>query len=155
MTGLAEIVQTSAMVTLLMYVKFFVSNMRWGVAKGKANLRAKEDLNNNPSATQDDVDRATHAGRIIQNDMENLPMGLVVIWAGVVTIFVTYSSLGDSSAYCTAHMVLTATWACLRVLHTVVYELHIGIARSVSFILSMLCLFGLMSLAVVAAFKMQ
>ena len=70
--GMFELYKASSCVTLILFLKYFISNMRWGFAKGKANLRAKEDFNNNANATADDVERANHAGRIIQNDLENL-----------------------------------------------------------------------------------
>ncbi|CAK9107986.1 unnamed protein product [Durusdinium trenchii] len=152
--GLGEVVKTSSLVTLLVYLKFFISNLRWGLLKGKANLRAREDVNNNENATQDDVDRANHAGRIVQNDMENLPMGLVVIWACVFTIFVSSTSVQDPQAFCIAHLVFTAMWATFRVIHTIIYELQLGLLRGITFMLSMCCLWGLMILMVVAAFSL-
>ena len=152
--GVPEMIKTSALVTFLIYLKFFISNMRWGFLKGQANLRATEDSMNNANATPDDVDRANHAGRIIQNDMENFPMGLVVIWAGVVTISGSFMYLDAPEGFCTAHLIFTAMWAALRVIHTIVYELKIGLLRSVTFMLSMCCLFGLMILTVVAAFHL-
>ena len=48
-----------------------------GISQGTANLRAKEDPNNTANATADDVEKANHAGRTIQNDLENLLMCLV------------------------------------------------------------------------------
>ena len=150
--GMGEMLKANVCVTLILYLKYFVSNMRWGMAKGKANLRAKEDPNNNPNATADDVAKAEHAGRIIQNDIENLPMGLVVIWASFLTVISSASSLSDPEAVFTTHLVFTCLFCVLRVIHTVIYELHLGIPRSIVFVLSMCSLFGLMILMVVCAF---
>eukprot|EP00490_Sorites_sp_Unknown_P029180 CAMPEP_0114667268 /NCGR_PEP_ID=MMETSP0191-20121206/34074_1 /TAXON_ID=126664 /ORGANISM="Sorites sp." /LENGTH=136 /DNA_ID=CAMNT_0001917113 /DNA_START=152 /DNA_END=562 /DNA_ORIENTATION=+ len=128
--------------------------MRWGLAKGKANLRAKEDPNNNPNATADDVEKANHAGRIIQNDIENLPIGLVVIWASFTTIGTSLTLLENAEGVCITHLAFTSMFCIFRVLHTIIYELHLGIPRSIVFILSMCCLFGLMILMLVAAFSL-
>lgn len=151
--GAAELFKASSVVTLIIYLKFFVSNLRWGLAKGKANIRAKEDFNNNPNAGPDDVEKANHAGRIVQNDLENIPMGLVVIWASLLTVAST-TMAPDQEALCTAHLVLTCLWGFFRVVHTVIYELHLGLPRSIVFMCSMLCLFSLMIVMVVAAFYM-
>ena len=152
--GPAELFKASSCVSLILYLKYFISNMRWALAKGKANLRAKEDPNNNANATADDVERANHAGRIIQNDLENLPMGLVVIWASLLTVNSAYSSVADLEPYCLAHLAFTCMFCCFRVFHTVIYELQLGLPRSIVFMLSMCSLFGLMILMVVAAFNM-
>ena len=152
--GPAELFKASSCVSLILYLKFFISNMRWALAKGKANLRAKEDPNNNANATADDVEKANHAGRIIQNDLENLPMGLVVIWASLLTVNSAYSSVADLEPYCLAHLAFTCMFCCFRVFHTVIYELQLGLPRSIVFMLSMCSLFGLMILMVVAAFNM-
>lgn len=152
--GPAELLKASTVVTLILYLKYFISNLRWALAKGKAGQRAAEDFNNNPNGTQADVDRATHAGRIVQNDLENLPMGLVVIWASLITVNTSYMSLNSPEAVCVTHLVFTCMFCALRVLHTIIYELHIGLLRSIVFVLSMCSLFGLMILMVVAAFFM-
>lgn len=150
--GMFELYKASSCVTLILFLKYFISNMRWGFAKGKANLRAKEDFNNNANATADDVERANHAGRIIQNDLENLPIGLIVIWASLLTVNASYTVLEDGEAACLTHLVFTCLFCIFHVLHTIIYELKLGLPRSLVFVLSMCSLFGLMILMIVCAF---
>ena len=151
--GPAELFKASSCVSLILYLKFFISNMRWALAKGKANLRAKEDPNNNANATADDVEKANHAGRIIQNDLENLPMGLVVIWASLLTVNSAYSSVADLEPYCLAHLAPVCSAVSVSFTRSST-ELQLGLPRSIVFMLSMCSLFGLMILMVVAAFNM-
>ena len=152
--GIYELYKASTCVTLILFLKYFISNMRWGFVKGKANLRAREDFNNNSNATADDVERANHAGRIIQNDLENLPIGLVVSWASLVTVVASYTSFEDGEAVCLTHLVFTCLFCIFRVLHTIIYELKLGVPRSIVFVVSMCSLFGLMILMIVCAFRL-
>lgn len=156
MVGIPEMYQTAACATLVIFLKLFVSNGRWGMAKGNAGLRAKEDMNNATGAVSEDlVEKATHLGRIISNDIENIPIGLVVVWSSLLTIVAAAPMLLlDFETYAIVHMIFTICWICFRVAHTVMYEMRLGVPRSVVFVLSTCCLFGLMILSVVAAFNM-
>ena len=62
MATVGEVFQTSSVVSVVLFLKYFMTNLRWAILKGKANMRAREDPNNNPNATPEDVDRATAAG---------------------------------------------------------------------------------------------
>ncbi|CAE7315387.1 unnamed protein product [Symbiodinium sp. CCMP2592] len=155
MATVGEVFQTSSIVSVLLFLKYFITNLRWGLLKGKANMRAKEDFNNNPDATQEDVDRATAAGRIVQNDIENIPFGLIFIWGAALCILCVRSSMKDASGLCTAHIVLSGIFATARVAHSIVYILGLSLPRGGIFMLGTSSLFGLGILSIVAAFDID
>mmetsp|Transcript_17558 Transcript_17558/g.41675 ORF Transcript_17558/g.41675 Transcript_17558/m.41675 type:complete len:121 (-) Transcript_17558:223-585(-) len=119
-------------------------------------MRAKEDFNNNPDATQEDVERATAAGRIVQNDIENIPFGLIFIWGTALCILGVHSSGKDASgSMCTMHIVLSGIFATARVAHSIIYILGFSLPRGGIFMLGTSSLFGLGILAIYAAFEIE
>ena len=155
MATVGEVFQTSSVVSVVLFLKYFMTNLRWAILKGKANMRAREDPNNNPNATPEDVDRATAAGRIVQNDIENIPFGLIFIWGAALCILGVRSSMKDSSGLCTAHIVLSGIFATARIAHSIMYILGLGLPRSAVFMLGTMSLFGLGILGMVAAFEIE
>ena len=60
---------------LLVCAAVYVTNLRWGGLKAKAGQRAPEDTFQSQSPTRDDVEAADRAGRVVSNDLENIPLG--------------------------------------------------------------------------------
>mmetsp|Transcript_204 Transcript_204/g.382 ORF Transcript_204/g.382 Transcript_204/m.382 type:complete len:157 (-) Transcript_204:240-710(-) len=155
MATVGEVFQTSSVVSVVLFLKYFMTNLRWAILKGKANMRAREDPNNNPNATPEDVDRATAAGRIVQNDVENIPFGLIFIWGAALCILGVRSSMKGSSGLCTAHIVLSGIFATARVAHSIVYIIGLSLPRGGIFMLGTSSLFGLGILSIIAAFDIE
>ncbi|CAE7615997.1 unnamed protein product [Symbiodinium natans] len=155
MSTVGEVFQTCSIVSVTLFLKYFVTNLRWGFLKGKANMRAREDFNNNENATSDDVERATAAGRIVQNDLENIPFGLILMWGTALCILGAQMSSTDASSMCTAHIVLSGLFTTARVCHTIVYMLHLALPRGAIFMIGTSSLFGLGILGIIAAFEIS
>mmetsp|Transcript_53673 Transcript_53673/g.100593 ORF Transcript_53673/g.100593 Transcript_53673/m.100593 type:complete len:161 (+) Transcript_53673:32-514(+) len=148
--------QTSSILSFLLYLKYFTTNQRWGLLKGNANMRAPEDFINNPDATADDVEAANAAGRIVQNDLENIPFGLVFMWASALCILGAQVAGKDVESSCLAHVVLSVIFFTARVLHTVVYSvLKVFVLRAVLFFVGTSALLGLGIVSMVEAFHMS
>lgn len=67
------------LVTVLLVFKFWLTNVMAGGAKGKAGARAPEDTFQNAAPTPEDVAALDRANRIVSNDLENIPVGLILV----------------------------------------------------------------------------
>jgi hypothetical protein len=54
--------------------------------QAKAGRRAKEDVDNNTTPSAEELAAEEHAGMVVRNDMENLPFGLIMIWASALCL---------------------------------------------------------------------
>jgi glutathione S-transferase len=141
--------------TLVLYVKFLVSTMVQGRLAFSAGSRAPED-NALPQAKgqptqgfgyREPPDSAVRAAaeaeqrwrRIVQNDLESIPLALGV--------FVVALSVGADDA---ALSVLVVAYTCLRLAHTVSYATKHPRARMAAWALGALCIVGAAITAVVA-----
>ena len=59
------------------------------------------------------------AQRIVNNDLENIPLGLISAWASLLVLH--YVAPGNGSHY-TYHNIAVAAFAALRLLHTIAYK---------------------------------
>lgn len=73
--------QTASIVTLVLFIKFYVSNFSLGAAKGRAGMRPPEDQWQAAEIGEDAKQAADRAQRIVTNDLENIPFGLIFLWA--------------------------------------------------------------------------
>ena len=111
--------QVASVVTLILLVKSIFSNLVLGWAKYVVGARAPEDTyQKNISSDDNEQDEESvsardflgRSQRIVNNDLENIPIGLIVVWA---------------SALCQVeekmHLVLCGLFAAMRVFHTISY----------------------------------
>lgn len=145
-------VQSTALVSLILFIKFQFTNMSLGGAKVGAGQRAAEDTyQKHPTgaeltAAMEKLDRAK---RVVNNDLENIPQGLAV--AVIALVCALY--LGDST-HLNAHSSLVILFGFFRMLHSIVYVLRMAIPRSLSWFVALLAVFGMAVNGVVAAFKL-
>ncbi|KAF0716241.1 Aste57867_2952 [Aphanomyces stellatus] len=140
--------------TLLLYIKYVVTTLVGGYKNQLAGLRAPEDT---PDQKQhfglvvDDVEadqshqarvEAARWSRIVANDLENLPFGLVLVWASI-------SVGGDSGVIGVSVIIFTIA----RLLHTLFYALAQSHARTASYLTGVVCLIIIISSGVHGAFK--
>src|SRR5690606_1481559 len=108
MATFADAYRTNILVTILLYFKFLVTYIRWAPYKGLAGQRPAEDGDlNNKNAGEEQRLAAEHAGRLVTNDQENLPYGLIFIWASILCIQVAAGVEKDLDAVLDAHMAFT------------------------------------------------
>ena len=138
-----------------------VTNLRLGGAKAKAGLRAPEDKFQNTSPTADDVATADRAARVVSNDIENIPLGLICIWAAFICLSSTavFDASGLDSYHedlLAAHMAFTIIFCVARYLHSIIYSLGLPtIIRSTFWLFGVLAMLGLGLVGVIAAFRVQ
>jgi hypothetical protein len=97
-----DVLRCSMIITILMAVKFWISTVYSGSAKHKAGMRAPEDKTQNQNPTADDIATAERAQRVVQNDLENVPIGLILIWGAALCI-ASDSAIAYTNAYESYH----------------------------------------------------
>merc|ERR1712216_510216 len=141
--------------TAVIVVKFIATSTIQGGLKTEAGTRAPEDKFGGrkqsfqaPSKVDDPIlksalERADRWNRIVANDVENLPMGLIVLWASMMSAY-----WPNFQACC------TIVWCVARCGHTTAFSFGLQPHRTVCWlcatlsILIMLCngLYGAFSL---------
>ncbi|KAJ3117078.1 hypothetical protein HDU96_007996 [Phlyctochytrium bullatum] len=79
--------------------------------------------------------------RIVWNDLENIPVGLVLAWSGLLT-----------PASPKLHAALVTTFAVVRILHTVCYAKQIQPWRAIAWFAGWIASFGLVGNSLAGAF---
>lgn len=107
--------------TILIFVKVFITQLLQGGSRFKGGFRAAEDEALRPElgkqghglqsgVTPEAQAEETRWARIVANDAENLPYGLIIAWAGVL--------VAENS---TTHAVSVYLFAFSRIAHTAAY----------------------------------
>ena len=159
-----DLLRTSALVTFLLLLKFVAVTARWAVAKTRAGLRAPEDSQNPNPPTPEQLTTAERARLVVFNDLENLPLGLIVIWAAALCIgfsMVPGNAKGspvdqETLDVVRAHVGLTIIFCAARYLHTAVYSFG-GFAplRSAVFTIGLASILALNIVGIVSIFRSQ
>ncbi|CAM9787551.1 unnamed protein product [Heterosigma akashiwo] len=138
--------KTATLCTLLLILKTIYSNLALGAGKLKAGARAKEDnYQNQGPASSESLERLDRLQRCVNNDLENIPYGLVAIW-------VCYLGLGSANeADVQSHIALTILFTMARYLHTIFYECKASYLRTVAYLLGLIGILGLSILSVALA----
>ena len=146
-------VQTTMVTTLVLWGKVFYSNVMLGGAKLKAGKRAPEDTYQvtMEKAKPEAIAAVDRCQRIVNNDIENIPYGLIVAWASVYCIG-RATAAGASSDLYTAHVVLVITFGVARIAHTMTYALALSFARSAAWVVGIFSVIGLAINGIVASF---
>lgn len=142
--------QTTAFCSLLLYIKVLLSNIVEGGAKMKAGARPPEDTYQHIPSTEEEKENAMksvdRARRIINNDMENIPVPLVIAWGSMLCLF-----LNDKSEANIAHAVLMIVFTATRICHTVVYMMALSYPRALFWALALLAALGMAINCIVAS----
>jgi uncharacterized MAPEG superfamily protein len=85
------------------------------------------------------------------NDLENIPHTLILMWAALFCI--ARASTSSMEGLALAHIILATGFVLGRVLHTITYEAKRTYLRTLVFSLAMFAQFGLIVNGVVAAFS--
>jgi len=148
-----QAVKVNAIVSFGLWAKVLYSNLMLGGAKMKAGRRAPEDTYQmsadrvKPEALAE-VDRTQ---RIVNNDIENVPYGLILSWA---SLYCVARMLTPNPALITAQASLVIIFGCMRVGHTIAYQSALSYARSLFWLGGVLASMGLGVVAIVAAFML-
>ncbi|OQR89693.1 hypothetical protein ACHHYP_06116 [Achlya hypogyna] len=144
-------VEVVAICTVLLYIKYLITTLVGASKKFASGNRAPED---SPATKQDfglhaedaDVGMAALADarwqRIVANDLENIPLGLLLAWAAVITG-------GDSKRTTVATLVFTAA----RFLHTAAYILALSKPRSFFYLIGVVSVLVLAENVIAGAYN--
>ena len=132
-----------AICTLIILVKAKCVNF-WGV---NSDEHPPEDKDLPKLPVPADIKRRQRA---IMNDLENLPVDMVVFWAGALTCFVA-----SAEAEALALTVLMATYTGARVLHTTAYLGALQPWRTIAMVLGMCSVLSAAGVLVSAASKIN
>jgi uncharacterized MAPEG superfamily protein len=139
-----------AICTLAIFTKYFVSLLMG------ANPTHHPDEDkiigvDNKAEIDDAVKRRV---RVAGNDMENIPMHLVMFWAAfVVQNFANANDTGDRAT--TALTVLIVLYCALRYIFTACYLFGLQPFRTIAFVLSQLTVFCTLIIMVNSAFQVD
>ena len=163
--------------TLILYFKYWLTTLWGGVAKGNAGKRAPEDRSNNQAPTAEDHLLHDRTARVVMNDIENLPIGLTVLWGTFVAIWVSQPSIAgintnnttnnfdynNTANYNNPHklekywdtfIAFCIIFACARFLHKIIYSAALPhFIRTFFYLIGVLAILGSAILAVIAAFQ--
>ncbi|KAG7390779.1 hypothetical protein PHYBOEH_006927 [Phytophthora boehmeriae] len=127
-----------AMSAAVLYIKFLASTMIQGRKAFAAGTRMAEDIklpmakafsHMDTEAIKLAADTEMRWKRIIQNDLESMPMAFVIFWAAI--------SVGVNSNLIRT---LLVTYTIARIAHTVVYLQYMPRARMAFWMVGMLCI---------------
>jgi len=139
-----------ALCTLALYFKVVVTLAKQGAAQQRPPEDMEELFNQNgvqnsevsglkdaeaqqplkKSLARDKFDSNERWRRIVNNDMENIPLGLIILWAQVIV-----------NANSATTSVVTILFTAARITHTVCYYYSIQPYRSVAFFVGLLAVF--------------
>ena len=156
---LAQPIVVAASVTAILYLKLLITQIIQGSMKKKAGLKGPEDggkgfssvasaaperLNDDGSCNHEAYEAAQRWGRILGNDLENIPIGLIVMWAAasiITTKPYEQPFLGYAIAFCVA-----------RILHTLAYAFGQQPFRTIAFLIGVIAVIGMLVLTIQVAF---
>ncbi|OQS03853.1 hypothetical protein THRCLA_03859 [Thraustotheca clavata] len=133
--------QVVAICSLLLYIKFVASTIIGARKKFASGNRAPEETRNGDGYKQDfglhsDDEEDQNARledmrwqRIVENDMENIPLGLIFAWAAALT-----------NGNHTQTIVATVVFTLCRFTHTISYANAWSKPRIAAFLLGVICI---------------
>lgn len=153
MTNTAQSIQATAVLSLILWTKVFITNVGLGGAKNNAGGRAPEDTYQaNPNEVSDEAKVAQdRAQRIVNNDLENITYTMVLAWGSVFCI-----AMGSGSGkYGLAHIIMYSLFVLCRIGHSIVYAKKLTTARSLIWLVGVLCSFGIGINGAIASFDIS
>jgi uncharacterized MAPEG superfamily protein len=152
-----EMIKSSIWCTLLLVTKFFMTIMLQGSSRVAAGSRPPEDelifgtkagkqsLDGSKKFKADDIKgvRAKKKEmrwlRLVQNDLENIPLGLITAWASVLCI---QSSPGSPKEN-VMHNILFWAFTISRIAHSIVYSFQLQPHRALAWFVGVVATVGM------------
>ncbi|RHY29155.1 hypothetical protein DYB32_005383 [Aphanomyces invadans] len=157
MGALAGDVRVAALCTLVLYIKFYAALFVQGTVKYKSGSRPPEDMtfaattapNKElfiPETSEDKLEAAKARehrwNRIVGNDLENLPLGIMMAWVAIV-------AGGNGTVTSIAIILFTVS----RIAHSIAFANAMFLPRTISFQVGALCTVALAINAVAGSFS--
>jgi uncharacterized MAPEG superfamily protein len=156
MTQLVAAIQSTALLSLLLWTKVAATNLGLGGAKMNAGRRAPEDTYQKPEAevSEDAKVANDRAQRVVNNDLENIPYTMALAWGSLFCLSLV-SDTTKQDGHAIAHIALYTTFCVMRIAHSIVYLKGIAILRSLVWFVAFLCTFGIALNGAIAAFQID
>mmetsp|Transcript_40393 Transcript_40393/g.49209 ORF Transcript_40393/g.49209 Transcript_40393/m.49209 type:complete len:161 (+) Transcript_40393:146-628(+) len=149
-------IRVTSILTVLLWFKVVITNLGLGGAKAEAGTRAPEDFyqKENEEASPEAKAAQDRSQRIVNNDLENIPYTMAMAWGSLFCIFLSEASgSGKSDGLATAHMICYSIFVAARYGHSISYKFGVAIARSLVYLVGLLCSFAIVIIGAVAAFE--
>lgn len=149
-----DAVQVVSICSLVLVFKFVFTSVLLGGKRQRApedgfNTDLKEGLTDSKG-----FDASQRYKRIVMNDLENIPFGLILMWTQVITG--AYAFTGESKdAYWQSVSGLAIIFVIGRVGHTICYIYSLMPWRSIVWLIALLASFGMGITTVYASFKIK
>ena len=156
-TNSTQAIRATAILSVILWTKVVATNMGLGGAKMKAGGRAPEDtyqVTDTSQITEEAKTAQDRAQRMVNNDLENIPYTLVLTWGSLYCITSAAEAV-DVKGYAMAHIILFSIFVVCRIMHSIVYSMGLSTARSLVWLMGLLCSFGIAINGAIAAFKIQ
>lgn len=146
--------QTTAILTVVLWAKVFATNIGLGGAKNNAGGRAPEDTyqKSEGEASEEEKEALDRAQRIVNNDLENIPYTMVMAFGSAVIIYLVGSA--DNYDLSLAHTVLYAVFVAMRFAHSITYAKGISTGRSLVWLVGVLASFGIGINGAIASYRL-
>lgn len=144
--------QACVAATVLLYFKFLASTVWLGISKGKAGLRAPEDAQASASSVTAAL-TADRAQRIVNNDLENLTWGLLLIWLSWFGVYYSSKDYSQRNREAKAIMAFVAVFLVARLAHTATYISSLSKPRSLAWITGVLATIVLIVIGLIGIFS--
>ena len=147
-----QAIRATAILSIILFTKVFITNIGLGGAKNNAGGRAPEDTYQaNPDEVPESAKVAQdRAQRIVNNDLENITYTLTLAWGAVYCI-----ALGGNDAHALAHIIMYALFVFCRIGHSITYAKQMSTARSLVWLMGVLCSFGIGINGAIASFGIE
>mmetsp|Transcript_42682 Transcript_42682/g.49048 ORF Transcript_42682/g.49048 Transcript_42682/m.49048 type:complete len:154 (-) Transcript_42682:1366-1827(-) len=149
-----DLIKITLLCTVLIYLKYLVTVMIQGGKRFKGGTRPPEDSSLSMSKGQVQNYGADTTGvseeareldlrwqRIVGNDLENLPLGVIIAWATTFT-----------NPNPTVQAVNIIAWTVFRFLHTITYAKKVQPWRAIAYTLGQVCVISMLVNGAIAAF---
>lgn len=152
---IAQAVQATAVLSVLLWTKVFVTNIGLGGAKMYAGTRPAEDTyqKSAETATEEEKQNLDRAQRIVNNDLENIPYTMVLAWGSIYCIGSAAARSGGVDSAALAHIALFTVFTVSRYAHSIVYMRGLSSARSIAWLIGALCSFAIAINGAIASFR--
>mmetsp|Transcript_39918 Transcript_39918/g.120188 ORF Transcript_39918/g.120188 Transcript_39918/m.120188 type:complete len:155 (-) Transcript_39918:1084-1548(-) len=146
--------QTTSILTVILWTKVFVTNIGLGGAKQNAGGRAPEDTYQKPKdeVSGEDAANLDRSQRIVNNDLENIPITMIMAAGSAVVIHLVGSTNGYDLSL--AHTVLYSIFVAARFGHSIAYARGLSIGRSLVWLVGVLASFGIGINGAIASYRL-
>mmetsp|Transcript_32926 Transcript_32926/g.60355 ORF Transcript_32926/g.60355 Transcript_32926/m.60355 type:complete len:154 (-) Transcript_32926:84-545(-) len=147
-----QAIRATAILSVILFTKVFVTNIGLGGAKWNAGGRSPEDKyqTNAEEASEDAKAAQLKAQRIVNNDLENITYTLTLAWGALYCIV-----LGGSDWNAWAHIVIYGIFVFCRYGHSIAYMSGKSYLRTTFWTLGVTCSFAIGINGAVATFGIE